>query len=383
MNDPGCQSRKTELDIQECVGIGTKYEWAKRYAYTIHSNTHDWRQKGCKRSESRGNEAELESGTVYDDYHVYGAWWKSPTEILFFLDGKYLYTITPSVDFNIELSLKMVVETYGWNPPKNGQDGMNSSYEERTAYYDWVRSYTLEEISTSIPTEVFFIVNRETGKKIRTRSNIDGDNIELVPASWAGTPTKWQKVNAENGYFHLKNVDNGMYFRPASRDNGSLLVQRPSFYKGDSTKWIEIEVSGSPNYFYLLNKATGSYFRPETGDTYSPIIQRPTTYSGTFTQWQFIPVNPTTTLGKVALKGQINEISIYPNPLDDGNLSFQIPTGKSFDISIFDQQGRVVYSAQKVDSNLKISRSILPTSGLYIIEFTSEDGVEQRKLVVE
>ena len=47
---------------------------------------------------------------------VYGCWWKSPTEILFYLDGEYTYTITPTTDFDLEGHITMAIETYDWNP---------------------------------------------------------------------------------------------------------------------------------------------------------------------------------------------------------------------------------------------------------------------------
>ncbi|GAL80636.1 hypothetical protein JCM19274_1262 [Algibacter lectus] len=40
--------------------------------------------------------------------------------------------------------LRMVVETYNWNPvPEDG--GMTGSKEDRTTTYNWVRSWTLDE----------------------------------------------------------------------------------------------------------------------------------------------------------------------------------------------------------------------------------------------
>ena len=50
--------------------------------------------------------------------------------------------VTPPADFDIEMYLRMVVETYDWNPvPKDG--GMTGSKEDRTTTYNWVRSWQL------------------------------------------------------------------------------------------------------------------------------------------------------------------------------------------------------------------------------------------------
>ncbi len=138
----GCDRRTTELDIQECVGyINNDAKWAKDFDQSMHSNTHS-RNISCEEAKgSRGQNA-LTGGKVWEDYHTYGAWWKSPTEIQFFLDGKYLESVEPYADFDLPMHIKLVSETYDWNPvPADG--GMNGSWEDRTTFYDWVRTWKL------------------------------------------------------------------------------------------------------------------------------------------------------------------------------------------------------------------------------------------------
>ncbi len=140
----GCDVRVTELDIQECVGqVTTDANWAQTFDETMHSNTHS-RQANCNETPtgSAGNNTGL-GGKAWADYHVYGAWWKSATEVQFFLDGKKVYTVTPKANFDIEMYMRMVVETYDWNPvPADG--GMTGTEEERSTYYDWVRTWELK-----------------------------------------------------------------------------------------------------------------------------------------------------------------------------------------------------------------------------------------------
>ncbi|MEM6642692.1 MAG: glycoside hydrolase [Bacteroidota bacterium] len=139
----GCDNRVTELDIQEAVGyINTEKEFAQTFNEKMNSNTHS-RLVTCEDSVGIvGNKAKME-GKVYDDFHVFGAWWKSPREILFFLDGNHVGTVEPVADFDLPMHIKLVIETYNWNPtPEDG--GMNMSAEDRTTYYDWVRVWELE-----------------------------------------------------------------------------------------------------------------------------------------------------------------------------------------------------------------------------------------------
>lgn len=140
----GCDRRVTELDIQECVGqVTTTENWALQFDETIHSNTHS-RQAECAETltGSVGGNTEL-GGKAWSDYHIYAAWWKSATEIEFYLDGKKVYSVTPKSNFDLPMYLRMVVETYNWNPvPSDG--GMTGTEEERTTSYAWVRTWELK-----------------------------------------------------------------------------------------------------------------------------------------------------------------------------------------------------------------------------------------------
>lgn len=141
--------RKLELDIQECVGrVSSKTAgWAKNWSNIFTSNT--WRHnRDCdtevdKSVNSPGKTILTEKNK--SRYFVYGCWWKSPTEMLFFLDGKLVHKITPPTDFDIEGHITMAIETYDWNPI-DGDDLFTSGTEdELNTKYDWVRVWKLEE----------------------------------------------------------------------------------------------------------------------------------------------------------------------------------------------------------------------------------------------
>jgi len=129
----GCDKRTIELDIQECVGqITNSAEWMKNFDQGMNSNTHSRNiPEGCEYEKGLNKSGAQLGGKVYDDYHVYGVWWKSKDEVQFFLDGKFQAKVTPPADYDIEMYLRMVVETYNWNPvPEDG--GMSGSEADRT-----------------------------------------------------------------------------------------------------------------------------------------------------------------------------------------------------------------------------------------------------------
>lgn len=76
---------------------------------------------------------------------MYGCWWKSPTEMLFFLDGKFVYKITPPTAFDLEGHITMAIETYDWNPIDGDELFNNGSADELTTKYDWVRVWKLAD----------------------------------------------------------------------------------------------------------------------------------------------------------------------------------------------------------------------------------------------
>lgn len=140
----GCDKRTTELDIQETVGeITNPQEWMKGFDEQMNSNTHSRDiPDGCNYEKGSNKAKGKASGKMYDDFHVYGVWWKNKDEILFFLDGKFQSKVKPPADFDLPMYLRMVVETYNWNKaPEDG--GMNYSAEDRTTTYNWVRSWRL------------------------------------------------------------------------------------------------------------------------------------------------------------------------------------------------------------------------------------------------
>ncbi len=146
-----CDFRVTELDVTENVGIDAypnlpNRGWVDQITRTINSNTHSRKApNGCGVNiDQQGAQTPI-GEEAWRDYHVYGVWWKSATELIFFLDGQEAHRITPPEDFDLQMYLRMVVESYDWNKPRAGFDNMNLSLDQRTTYYAWTRSWKLED----------------------------------------------------------------------------------------------------------------------------------------------------------------------------------------------------------------------------------------------
>ncbi len=154
---PPAPGKKHEIDVIECIGQqneGLTHGWAYKANWTqiMHSNAihrksnvnvKDERDSGVKKLDFKNS----------DRYIVYGAWWKSPTEIVCFMDGKYVYTmITPKDDatgeqvlFDIPSAVQFSIENYEWNPvPKDGGKVVSLPLEDRKTLFDWVRVWEIK-----------------------------------------------------------------------------------------------------------------------------------------------------------------------------------------------------------------------------------------------
>jgi len=147
----GCDERTTELDVTENVGVNAYRDdpsknWINNLTNSINSNTHSRGvigNPGCGINEGQNGDRAPLGEPSSANFHVYGVWWKNANELLFYLDGNLVYTINPPADFDLGMYLRMVVESYDWNKPRAGWDGMNESKANRTTYYDWTRSWRL------------------------------------------------------------------------------------------------------------------------------------------------------------------------------------------------------------------------------------------------
>ncbi|PWJ39308.1 T9SS type A sorting domain-containing protein [Sediminitomix flava] len=294
-----CDQRTIELDIQECVGTVTSTDsWPQNKFREMGSNTHS-RNTSCPETPvgSKGDHVDI-GGAAYDDYHVYAAWWKSKSEILFYLDGEYVFTVNPVADFDLPMYLRMVTETYDWNPvPSDG--GMTGSWNDRTTFYDWVRTWKLEDTTDAVslnsaPSKV--VTSESFDVSISYVSSSQNDILAIVndpSGAWltnakttvqAGSGAVTLTVNQDTDWNVANGYKLGIAIRPVGGDFSSNLDY--SFVNFDVTADVQmasLQNQGSFNFMSatdpnkMSNKAT----------------------AGTTEQFQIIDIGD----GKVALKG--------------------------------------------------------------------------------
>jgi len=149
-----CDYRTTELDVTENVGVDAYPDlpnraWVDLNTRSINSNTHSRdAPNDCGVVIDANGDKTAIGEQAWVDYHVYGVWWKNANEMIFFLDGQQVHSIVPPSDFDLDMYLRMVVESYDWNKPRENFDNMDLAIADRTTYYDWTRSWKLVDEST-------------------------------------------------------------------------------------------------------------------------------------------------------------------------------------------------------------------------------------------
>ncbi|TXG39118.1 LamG domain-containing protein [Seonamhaeicola maritimus] len=142
----GTCENKHEIDITESVGQLTEatHKWAYDWDQIMHSNAIH-RETSCNKP-VRDQKKMMPPTKNSERFYTYGFYWKSPTELLFYLDGQYVYTLNPPVPFDQELILQFSIEAYDWNPiPEIGSKVATASKEDRTTYIDYIRVYKLKD----------------------------------------------------------------------------------------------------------------------------------------------------------------------------------------------------------------------------------------------
>jgi hypothetical protein len=140
---------RQELDIIETMGTPTRFpDWNRRF----NANTHyGIRVKGggsppnVSAGSPKDKRAAIEPSS--ETFHTYGLWWVDANTMHCYYDGKFLFTIHPSTEYNPQpfsrpMYMHMVTETYAWEPSLP-TDEMLSGDPKYSTYYDWVRSYVL------------------------------------------------------------------------------------------------------------------------------------------------------------------------------------------------------------------------------------------------
>lgn len=195
-----CPKKNAEVDFQECVGIAIRRSprFGHDFDNHIHSNSHDH----CKNPSSTNDNKDKKRIGPVTDWITYGAW-VTQNNVRIYVNGDHQYTIPHNdAPINVPLYLRMVTETYDWNPPRPGSDGMDLSKSKRTTKYKFMNTYRLvNNRATSL------VNNRSTSISTTEKTNSDL-TIYPNPVSGSMIDLNMSSLNtSEEIYVSLRDVN--------------------------------------------------------------------------------------------------------------------------------------------------------------------------------
>ncbi|MEM1359475.1 MAG: T9SS type A sorting domain-containing protein [Bacteroidota bacterium] len=152
-------SPKTELDVTESIGIKSgvfkapELGWyanvANEFELGINANC---RQRGTSCLSPVNQAGAYGNFDPSEDFHVYGVYWETPNDVHFYVDGLYRFSITPPIPFAPPMAIVMALETYDFNYPSGdlALDGFNGTLEERSTRYQWVRTWEVDNSTSTL-----------------------------------------------------------------------------------------------------------------------------------------------------------------------------------------------------------------------------------------
>ena len=155
---------RREIDALEVYGGAAEGYFAKRMSTNFHVFIRS-KAAGITSDFNAQNHVELpKSANWRDDYHTFGVYWKSPTEIYFYIDGERLltgswaqsdmfdkdYTKTPmGTKYVMDKPLVMILDTedHHWRSNQGivAKDKDLANPVKNRMLVDWVRTYRLVE----------------------------------------------------------------------------------------------------------------------------------------------------------------------------------------------------------------------------------------------
>ncbi len=343
----GCDRRTTELDIVEVVGLVTSTDPNKKdYNKNMNSNSHS-RNTSCPETPtgSRGTESPINE-EAWANYHVYGCWWKSPKELIFFLDGQEVHSITPKADFNLDMYLRLVTETYKWNSvPNDGQQGMGGTQEERTTYYDWVRTWEL------------------TPKNLVTNDIVTIDDVpdDVIKGQSFDVEVHYEATSSADIVVALYDPSGSTFFRNAKKKVDAGI--------GTVTITIQTEDTWPIANDYEVR----AIIREVDGNFMTDRDIKKTTIDLTEDSLSISEFRNETE----------KRFSIFPNPVKDEIFNLMVNENiKGAKLYIYDLKGDLVLQKKVENTSNKITIGKL-TSGIYLIKINKNQHTLVTKLVVQ
>lgn len=199
-------------------------------------------------------------------------------------------------------------------------------------------------------------------------------------------------TNAENQKFWIKNSPDGYSITPynsrkvlgiagSSTQNSAELVQVDS--TGSANERFAFSFATDNNFWIVNNNSNKFIATPGSqNENGTPIIQF-SFFNNLNFRWSFVPAEEPQPDGRILSNSTLeNKIQIFPNPAKQ-SIAITNNDQLVFDLSLFTTEGKLVsiYKLEKRQASLSLPENIQP--GVYLLEFTGEQGSFVKRILIE
>jgi glucuronoarabinoxylan endo-1,4-beta-xylanase len=242
---------------------------------------------------------------------------------------------------------------------------------------------------TTISEGTFNIINRNSGQYLDCYNfgTTDGTNV----VQWSGTGNtnqQWEITAVGDDYYRLSPVhapDEALDVADYSSSDGAN-VQLWGYWGGECQQWKFIDVGDG--YYQIEARHSGQLLEVVNALTENGAnVQQWPANNHVCQHWSLQQLKSAPgSFGSEGIEkiASSSGIQVYPNPTD-GNFTIQVPQAdenEKLDISIFDLQGKSVYT-NSMNSQNRISVNTDLRKGIYIIKVRSGDCEYTEKLVID
>ncbi len=340
-------------------------------------------------------------------WHRFGVYWKSPTDITFYIDGQQTSngswaqvimidkdytgaTLDKSI-YNMDREMFLIIDTedHKWRSDQGivATDEDLADDTRNRMYVDWVRTYKPVDAgsgnSAPINSTIWLKANNGAGDYVVAEKFVANNPLE-ADRSAVGDWEKFLVEDAGGGLVALRANANGKYVSARIDESGNP-IRAFQTYIGAWEKFTW-ESQGNGKVAFKAS-ANGKYVQAQLHLPDAPLAAVGHSVQG----WETF--NWGTVAGSNARIADIrqppdiaptNEISIqvYPNPISGDRFSVHLdnPHEKA-EITITDIQGRMLFQQETMESYLDFNRDIFPTPGVYMMNVKLDGSVRTIKMV--
>ena len=407
---------KREIDILEVYG-GASQVW---FARNMSTNFHVFFRNAQNQITSDYNDQNHVTlpGNAFwrSDFHRFGVYWKSPTEVDFYIDGKktadgsWAQSVMVDKDYtgatlnknvyNMDRAKFMIIdmEDHAWRSNQGivADDASLRDNNRNKMYVDWVRTYKpVNAPSTggggqTVANGTYFIKSPFRNENLGAFS-WNGHDARTINAG-TFTDQKWDITHLGNNVYHVRNVGTGRYLEvPYARCGNGQDVKTWTSGSGNHQRWFIEKINNAyffrPNHcrsqaldrpYGRANADCGTYAYSSGNANLKWNLART---SKNFVETMTTPLNKTDEL--------TYGLQAFPNPTVAGNLNLRLtlPQDGPVDIRVFDAAGRNIlhmdHSGVAGQSVLNVGERLPQrlTPGVYLVTATS-DGQRLTERVV-